>query len=383
MPWRPGGPRWAGREGAEADEAAERQTWKRNAGRCGSGRADHPARHGVRGGSLIVDVHCHVIVEEMTARTVPPDWRPVIGRDGGRYRLAFRGRDIASVAGEFTDVGVMLGQAADTGVDRLLLSPWISLVPAEAGTATARAVCDVHNAALAALVAADRERLSAVGAVVLQDPALAARQIGELVTGHGLAGAEIPASVGGRYLGDDFFLPFWEAAEDAGALVFIHPTTRGLGVPALDEYYLWNSVGNPMETAIAAAHMAMAGVLERCPRLRVLLAHGGGALPVVRGRLRRAFAVRPEARARIGSGPDAALRRFYHDTVTHDHDLLADLIRYAGAGQVPLGSDRPFDMGTDDPVGEVRALDLGDTEELVLGGNAARLLGHGLGVPGD
>jgi aminocarboxymuconate-semialdehyde decarboxylase len=269
----------------------------------------------------------------------------------------------------------MLGQAAGTGVDRLLLSPWISLVPAEADTATALAVCDVHNAALAALTAAERERVSAVGAVVLQDPALAARQIGELVTGHGLAGAEIPASVGGRYLGDDFFLPFWEAAEDAGALVFIHPTTRGFGVPALDGYYLWNSVGNPMETAIAAAHMAMAGVLERCPRLRVLLAHGGGALPVVRGRLRRAFAVRAEARARIGAGPDAALRRFYYDTVTHDRDLLADLVRYAGAEQVLLGSDRPFDMGTDDPVGEVRALGLGAGQDLVLGGNAARLLG--------
>src|SRR5262245_20047349 len=112
----------------------------------------------------------------MTARTVPPDWRPVISRDGGRYRLAFRGRDITSVVDEFTDVGVMLGRAAGTGVDRLLLSPWVSLVPAEADTATALAVCDVHNAALAALAAADREHISAVGAVVLQDPALAARQ---------------------------------------------------------------------------------------------------------------------------------------------------------------------------------------------------------------
>ena len=315
----------------------------------------------------------------MTAQTVPADWRPVISRDAGTYRLAFRGRDIGSVVSEFTDVGVMLGQAAGTGVDRLLLSPWISLVPAEADTATARAVCDVHNAALAALTAAHRKRISAVGAVVLQDPALAARQISELVTGYGLAGAEIPASAGGRYLGDDFFLPFWEAAEDAGALVFIHPTTRGFGVPALEQYYLWNSVGNPMETAIAAAHMAMAGVLERCPRLRVLLAHAGGALPVVRGRLRRAHAVRPEARARLASGPDGALRRFYYDTVTHDHDLLADLVRYAGPGQVLLGSDRPFDMGSDDPVGEIRALGLGAAEELVLGGNAARLLG----APGD
>jgi aminocarboxymuconate-semialdehyde decarboxylase len=324
---------------------------------------------------LIVDVHCHVIVEEMTARTVPPDWRPVISRAGGTYRLAFRGRGIASVVSEFTDVGLMLGQAAGTGVDRLLLSPWISLVPVEADAATARAVCDVQNAALAALTAAHPKRVSAVGAVVLQDPVLAARQICELVTGYGLAGAEIPASAGGRYLGDDFFLPFWAAAEDAGAVVFIHPTTRGFGVPALEHYYLWNSVGNPMETAIAAAHMAMAGVLERHPRLRVLLAHAGGALPVVRGRLRRSYAVRPEARARLGSGPDAALRRFYYDTVTHDHDLLVDLVRYAGAGQVLLGSDRPFDMGSDDPVGEVRALGLGTAEELVLGGNAARLLG--------
>jgi len=77
----------------------------------------------------------------------------------------------------------------------------------------------------------------------------------------------------------------------------------------------------------------------------------------------------------MAAGPDAALRRFYYDTVTHDHDLLADLVRYAGAGQVLLGSDRPFDMGTDDPVGEVRALGLAADEESVLGGTAARLLG--------
>jgi aminocarboxymuconate-semialdehyde decarboxylase len=326
---------------------------------------------------LIVDVHCHVIVEEMTARGVPEDWRPAIRRENGHYRLAFRGRDVSSVVGEFTDIDTMLGEAAATGVDRLLLSPWISLVPASAEIAEAQQVCDVHNTALAALTAAHPEQVSAVGAVVLQDPPLAARQVAELMA-SGLAGVELPASVAGRYLGDDIFLPFWAAAEDSGALVFIHPTTRGFGVPALDGYYLWNSVGNPMETAIAGAHMAMAGVLDRHPRLRVLLAHGGGALPIVRGRLRRAFAVRPEARARLTAGPDTALRSFYYDTVTHDRDLLADLARYAGPGQLLLGSDRPFDMGTDHPVDEVRALGLGDGEELVLGGNAARLLG----IPG-
>jgi aminocarboxymuconate-semialdehyde decarboxylase len=324
---------------------------------------------------LIIDTHCHVVVAEMTAGTVPEQWRPVVNRDGGRYRLGFRGREINSVTAEFTDVTAMLAEAAATGIGHLLLSPWINLVPVDAEPAEARLICQVQNDALAAAAAAHPGRVSAVGAVTLQDPALAARQLAELVTIPGLCGVEVPSSVGGRYLGDDFFGPFWEAAEASGALVFIHPSTRGFGVPALDGYYLWNSVGNPLETAVTAAHIAVSGVLERHPGLRVLLAHAGGALPAVRGRLRRAFAVRDEARARSQAGPDESLRRFYYDTVTHDRYLLADLIRYAGAERVLLGSDRPFDMGTDDPVGEVRALGLGIKEDLVVSGNATRLLG--------
>ena len=324
---------------------------------------------------MIIDTHCHVVVAEMTAGRVPEHWRPVVSRENGRYRLGFRGREINSVTGEFTDVAAMLEQAAATGIGHLLLSPWINLVPVDAGLPEARLICQVQNDALAAAAAAHPGRVSAVGAVALQDPVLAGRQLAELVSIPGMCGAEIPSSVGGRYLGDDFFGPFWEAAEASGALVFIHPSTRGFGVPALDGYYLWNSVGNPLETAVAAAHMTVAGVLERHPGLRVLLAHGGGALPAVRGRLRRAFAVRGEARARTTAGPDESLRRFYYDTVTHDRDLLAGLIRHAGAGQVVLGSDRPFDMGTDHPLDEVRALALGAEEDLVVSGNATRLLG--------
>jgi aminocarboxymuconate-semialdehyde decarboxylase len=324
---------------------------------------------------VIVDAHRHVIVPEIMASAVPQQWRPAITRDGGQPVLGFRGREIRSVTGEFSDITVMLAESAATGVDHLLLSPWINLIPVDATPADARLVCDVQNQALAALAAAHPGRLSAVGAVPLGEPEVAARDLAELMTVPGMRGVEIPSSVAGRYLGEDFFLPFWEAAEDTQALVFIHPTTRGLGVPALDDYYLWNSVGNPLETAIAAAHLVVAGVLERHPRLRVLLAHGGGALPSLRGRLRRAFAVRPEAGARLTAGPDESLRRFLYDTVTHDHDLLAALIGYAGPQHVLLGSDGPFDMGTDDPVAEVRALGLGLAEELVLGGNAGRLLG--------
>src|SRR6202008_839920 len=112
-------------------------------------------------------------------------------------------------------------------------------------------------------------------------------------TAPGVAGAEIPASVGSVYLGDPVYEPFWAAAREAGALIFVDPTTNRVCLDALRPYYLWNAVGNPLETAVTAAHMALAGVLDRHPGLRILLAHGGGALPAARGRLRRAFAVRP------------------------------------------------------------------------------------------
>jgi aminocarboxymuconate-semialdehyde decarboxylase len=323
---------------------------------------------------LIIDAHCHVIVSEMMTSAVPAHWRPAISVEDGRPVVTFRGRVLRSIVAEFTDTEVMAGQAAAAGVDHLLLSPWIMLVPVEAGLAEAARVCRVQNEGLSRAAAGGR--VSALGAVPLQDAAAAAAELEYLMRLPGLRGAEVPASVAGRYLGDEAFLPFWEAAEATGALIFVHPTTRGFELPALSDYYLWNSAGNPLETAITAAHLAAAGVLERYPRLRILLAHGGGGLMSIRGRLRRAFAARPEARTRSADGPDAALRRFYFDTVTHDRALLADLVGYAGADHVLLGSDRPFDMGSDHPAEEVRALRLSDLDENnILGGNASRLLG--------
>jgi aminocarboxymuconate-semialdehyde decarboxylase len=324
---------------------------------------------------LIVDTHCHIVVPELMTSAVPPAWRPSLQRDDGRQVVQFRGRILNSVTGEFTDIAAMLDQAARAGVDHLLLSPWIMLVPVDAALGEALEVCRVQNEALSGAAAASGGRVSALGAVPLQDAAVAARELAELMRLPGMRGAEIPASVQGACLGEERFLPFWEAAEATGALVFVHPTTRGLGLPALDGGYLWNSVGNPLETAITAAHMAAAGLLERHPRLRILLAHGGGALHAVRGRLRRAHAVRDEARARSAAGPDVALRRFYYDSLTHDQAMLADLVAYVGADHVLLGSDRPFDMGTEQPVEQVRALHLGEGgEQLILGGNACRLL---------
>ncbi len=311
----------------------------------------------------------------MLTDAVPEDWRPVLHRQGGQQLVTFRGRTLTSVTGEFSDIGVMLAQAEATGVTHLLLSPWIMLIPVHEEPATAAHICRVQNEGLAQAAAKYAGRVYGLGAVPLQDAGLAVAELEHLMSLPGMRGVEVPASVAGSHLGDDRFAPFWSAAADLGAVVFLHPTTTGLGLPALDGYYLWNSVGNPLETAIAAAQLVVSGVLERFPALTVLLAHGGGALLSLRGRLRRAYAVRAEARSGTETRPDNLLRRLYFDSLTHDPAVLVDLLTFAGARHVLLGSDRPFDMGTDRPVDEVRSLGLSPADEqLILGGNASRLL---------
>jgi len=280
---------------------------------------------------MFVDAHVHVIVPGLgvPGETIPP-----------------------SAVGEFFDVDRILDQ---TRADRVILSPWVQLLDLDAR---------LHNAALAERVS---DRVAVLGAA----PEMTADALRAAMS-CGLAGVEVTARVGGEYLGGDRFAPFWAAAEETGALVFVHPSTRGFEGPG--EHYLWNTVGNPLETTITAAHMVMAGVLERHPDLRVLLAHGGGALPALRGRLRHAHERIGAAGMALHEPVEDSLRRLYFDTVTHDPDVLRALVEFAGADHVLAGSDHPFDMGDPDPAATVRGAGLSLADAVaILGGNAERL----------
>lgn len=273
---------------------------------------------------MIVDFHSHVIVGD-----APPP---------------------PSAVGEFSDPVRILEEADCVGIDHIVLAPWVRLLEGDV---------EVVNEAMLALRG---ERISVLGAVPLHDPQRAAETV------RGLPGVEVPASVHGVYLGDDRFEPFWAAAEESGAVVFIHPTTRAFDWP---DYYLWNTVGNPFETTITAAHMVMAGVMERHPALRVVLAHGGGGLPALRGRLRHSHDAIAAAKVRLRESPEDSIRRFYFDTITHSVAVLRDLADFVGADRLVLGTDHPFDMGDHDPVATVRAAGL-DPDS--LGETARKLL---------
>jgi aminocarboxymuconate-semialdehyde decarboxylase len=327
-----------------------------------------------------IDVHAHVIVPELLRNAaLAESWRPTLRRVDSRQVVEFGGRRINSIVHEFVELDRILAARERAGIEHVVLSPWVPLLFYDIDAEEGLRRCRLQNEGLARLRAERPDRISVLGAVPLQDPALASAELEQLMASGSFAGVEITASVGGTYLGDPGFAPFWAAAEASGALVFVHPTTQGFAEPVFGEYYLHNLVGNPMETTVTAAHMVLAGVMERHPNLKVLLAHGGGAIMTLRGRLRHGHEAIAAAGGALSEPADVSIRRFLFDTVTHDPALLRALVEAVGADRVLLGSDYPFDMADLHPVETVRRAGLDeDKEAALLSGNAERLLALGV-----
>jgi aminocarboxymuconate-semialdehyde decarboxylase len=212
----------------------------------------------------------------------------------------------------------------------------------------------------------------------MQAPTLAADELTRVIRSLGLKGAQIGSNVNGRNLDDPVFEPLWAAASELGALIMVHPT-QVAGAERLGSYYLVNLIGNPLDTTIAAACLVFSGVIERYPRVKFLLVHGGGFVPYQAGRFRHGWQVRPEPRATLKAPPDDSLDRFYFDTIVHGQSALQFLVSSAGASRVLLGSDYPFDMGTLDGIRQVRALPLAEPDKATILGGAAMALLDGVG----
>jgi aminocarboxymuconate-semialdehyde decarboxylase len=196
----------------------------------------------------------------------------------------------------------------------------------------------------------------------------------------GVRAVYLGTNVNGRELSDPAFAPVFERCQEYELPVLLHPLNV-VGSARLSPFYLGNLLGNPFDTAVAAAHLVLGGVLDKFPRLQVCLPHAGGALPYLFGRLQHGQRVRPEARDRARRPFGAYLRRFTYDTISHSPEALRYLISLVGADRVMIGSDFCFDMGYERPRDIVtKRLGLKAADQArILRGTAARLLGLGPG----
>lgn len=314
-----------------------------------------------------IDLHAHLAPRAVLEHL---GW---LADDGGTLRVRL-GETWQSVTPALLDPDALLADSGAEGIGiRVVSLPPFLLrhdLPASEGADYSRAM----NDGLAALARAGRGRIRALATVPIQDPAAAAVEVRRAVGELGLAGVVIATNVAGRVdLDYPALEPFWQAADSLGALVFIHPHDVA-GAARMNRYHLRNLVGNPLETALAAAALIFGGVLVRHPGLQILLAHGGGALPWLLGRLDHGFQVRAECQG-IEGAPSTWARRFLYDTVVFKPEILRVLVDWMGADRVVLGTDFPFDMSDPRPIATVtNAIADGAARRAILEENPVRLL---------
>ena len=271
------------------------------------------------------------------------------------------------------DVPTMLRALDAARLDAAAVSapPELFLYWADAGV-TVR-IARAFNDGLVEMARAYPQRFLPLATLPLQNPTAAVTEL-ERVIGLGLRGAAICTNVNGADLDDPAVAPVFAAAQRLGVPLFLHPQNAG-DISRLQDFHLWNMLGFPMETTTAAARLILSGVFDQHPELKIVLAHGGGFLPYQLGRLDHGYRVRPALSAVLKRPPSAYLANLHCDSLVHDAVALRFLIERMGAEHVVLGTDHPFDMGSDTPVQAVEALGLSKgAQAAVLGGNLARLL---------
>ncbi len=220
----------------------------------------------------------------------------------------------------------------------------------------------------------DPGRLIGLAALPMHAPDLAVREVERAAKLPGVRGCYISTRVLDKELSDPELFPVYERIEALGLPLFLHPVFV-IGAERLATYYLTNLLGNPFESAIAAAHLIFGGVLDRFPKLDVVLPHAGGAFPWLVGRLNRGWQKRADLKG-IQHAPIEYLRRFHYDTIGYSDDVVAYLVRVVGADRVLMGSDYCFPIAYEQPVQVVTGNSAlaEDARHAILEGNARALL---------
>lgn len=243
-----------------------------------------------------------------------------------------------------------------------------------AGRALGEKLAATFNEALAAAHAAHPARFVGLATLPLHEPDLALREAERVAKLPGIRGVYAATRINERELSDPAFFPVYERLEALGLPLFLHPVFV-LAPERLAKFYLTNLLGNPFESAIAAAHLIFGGVLDRFPGLEVVLPHAGGAFPWLVWRLRRGWEKREDLR-KLSRSPAEYLRRFHYDTIGYADEVIDYLARVVGPDRILMGSDYCFPIADERPVESVTrhpALD-DAAKRAITEGNARRLL---------
>ncbi len=316
----------------------------------------------------VIDIHAHLSPAAPEHLIAPHRTIDKPTRAGG-------GLSDPSKAVVLSDVEARIKDMDSLGIDITALTPGpdsnFYKEPGEAGLAIARTINDY----VAELVARHPDRLIGLGVLPMQDAARSVAEMERGVRDLDLRGFRLATNINGMELDDPSLEDVYSAAEELDILLFTHP--GGYTQPQrLGEFHLNNVIGNPLDSTLSVTRLVFGGVLERHPRLKVFISHGGGYFPFYFGRFDHSWEARADCRVNIPRPPSEYIKQLYFDTVVFKPEMIAFLISTVGIDKVMMGTDRPYDMGEEDPVGLVQAVPglSDDDRRAILGGNAAKLL---------
>jgi aminocarboxymuconate-semialdehyde decarboxylase len=319
----------------------------------------------------VIDVHTHVVpsaLAEISGRHRL--WPRLEMRDDRRAAVVIEGKVFREIDSRSWDVERRLQDMAEDGTDVQVLSPMPELLSHWLPADVADDLCTIMNAYIADMIAKAPSKFRGIGMVPMQDVALATQRL-DSIRSQGLCGVEIGTHIDGTPLGDNRLMDFYARAEELGLMIFVHPL-HPAGLERIGGPRELAAVAVfPLETALATTSLVAGRVLERFPRLRILLSHGGGAFPWIAPRIQYAWNMGTALSKAISQSPTETIKKFWYDTIVYDAAALRYLGECVGTDRLVVGSDYPFAIRQTHP-GAFAASALGG---IPLDGNTAVLLG--------
>lgn len=327
---------------------------------------------------LKIDIHAHILPKTWPdmKEKFGVDGFPTIVHDGDGAHIMKNGRFFRAVQPNAWDLELRIEEYREHDIDVQVISTVPVMFSYWAGGEHALYLAQYLNDQVAEACREHPAHLAGLGTVPLQSPELAIGELERCVKELGLPGVQIGSHVNDWNLEDEALFPFFQAAEDLGAAILVHPWDM-MGRNEMPKYWLPWLVGMPAEQARAICCMIFGGVFERLPELRVCFAHGGGAFPYTIGRIEHGFNMRPDLVAVDNPvNPREYLKRFYVDSVVHDSRALRYLLDVMGPERVALGTDYPFPLGEQKPGSLIDILDVpGADRERLFHATALEWLG--------
>ncbi|MBS1568912.1 MAG: amidohydrolase [Bacteroidetes bacterium] len=326
---------------------------------------------------LAVDIHTHILPKDI------PDFGKRFGYGGfihldhhkpGCARMMKDDRFFREVEANVWDPEVRMHECGGHGIHVQVLSTVPVMFSYWARPQDGLNLAMFLNDHIAGIVQEHPRRFVGLGTLPLQDVDLSLREL-ERCKRIGLAGVEVGTHVEGANLGEAQLFPIFQACEELGMAVFVHPWDM-VGKERTEKYWSPWLVAMPMETTLAITSMIFSGLFEKLPKLRVAFAHGGGSFPGTIGRIQHGFDVRPDLCAVDNNVPPKDyLGRFWLDSLVHDPAMLQHVVNLVGADRVALGTDYPFPLGELEPGKLIRSMPWDDRQkEMLLSGAALQWL---------